>query len=64
MKELACKLIWTREELEKLAAVHSLMLDGTLESINDASLDHFGDLFFEGDDPVIINAQFAKEINV
>lgn len=64
MKELACKPMWTRAELEKLAADHSLMLDGTLESINDASFDHFGDLFFEGDDPVIINAEFAKEINI
>ncbi|RII26757.1 MAG: Tellurite resistance protein TerB [Geobacter sp.] len=62
MQVLASKLIWAREELEKLAADHSLMLDGTLDSINDASFDHFGGPFFEGDDPIEINAEYAKEI--
>jgi len=63
MQVLASKLIWAREELEKLASDHSLMLDGTLDSINDASFDHFGGPFFEGDDPIEINAEFAKEIS-
>lgn len=62
MQMLASKLLWAREELEKLAAEHSLMLDGTLDSINDASFDHFGGPFLEGDDPIEINAEFAKEI--
>jgi len=62
MQVLASKLIWARKELEKLAADHSLMLDGTLDSINDASFDHFGGPFFEGDDPIEINAEYAKEI--
>ncbi len=62
MQVLASKLVWAREELEKLAADHSLMLDGTLDSINDASFDHFGGPFFEGDDPIEINAEYAKEI--
>lgn len=62
MQALASKLVWGREDLEKLAADHSLMLDGTLDSINDASFDHFGGPFFEGDDPIEINAEFAKEI--
>jgi uncharacterized tellurite resistance protein B-like protein len=62
MQTLASKLVWAREELEKLAADHSLMLDGTLDTINDASFDHFGGPFFEGDDPIEINAEFAKEI--
>lgn len=64
MQMLASKLIWAREELEKLAADHSLMLDGTLDSINDAAFDHFGGPFFEGDDPIEINAEFAKEIAI
>jgi hypothetical protein len=38
------------------------MLDGTLDTINDASFDHFGGLFAEGEDPIEINAEFAKEI--
>lgn len=62
MQALAAKQIWARDELEKLADHHSLMLDGTLDSINDASYDHFGGPFFEGDDPIEINSEFAKEI--
>lgn len=55
MRVLASRLTWAREELEKLAADHNLMLDGTLDSINDASFDHFGGPFFEGDDPIEID---------
>jgi len=62
MQVLASKLVWAREELERLAADYNLMLDGTLDSINDASFDHFGGPFFEGDDPIEINAEYAKEI--
>jgi uncharacterized tellurite resistance protein B-like protein len=62
MRVLASKVMWAREELEKLAADHNLMLDGTLDSINDASYDHFGGLFFEGDDPIEVNTEYAKEI--
>ena len=62
MRILAAKLVWAREELENLAAESSLMLDGTLDSINDAAYDHFGGPFFEGDDPIEINAEYAKEI--
>lgn len=62
MQVLAAKQIWARNELEKLADLHSLMLDGTLDCINDASYDHFGGPFFEGDDPIEINTEFAKEI--
>lgn len=62
MQALASKHIWARDELEKLAGHHSLMLDGTLDSINDASYDHFGGPFFEGDNPIEINTEFAKEI--
>lgn len=62
MRVLASKLVWARGELEKLAAEHNLMLDGTLDSINDASFDHFGGPFFEGEDPIEINSDFAKEM--
>lgn len=64
MQILASKLVWERGELEKLAADHNLMLDGTLDSINDASFDHFGGPFFEGDESIEINAVFAKELSI
>ncbi|MGE5313932.1 MAG: TerB N-terminal domain-containing protein [Acidobacteriota bacterium] len=63
MQILSSKLVWTREELERLASEHSLMLDGTLDTINDASFDYFGGPFYEGDDPIEINAEYAKEIS-
>lgn len=62
MQVLATKHIWARDDLGKLADRHSLMLDGTLDSINDASYDHFGGPFFEGDDPIEINPEYAKEL--
>lgn len=64
MRMLASKLTWERQELEQLASGQNLMLDGTLESINDASFDFFGGPFFEGDDPIEINSEYAKEIAV
>lgn len=62
MRMLASKLIWAREELEKLAADHNLMLDGTLDSINDASFDHYGGPFFEGDDPIEIDPDIVDRL--
>jgi tellurite resistance protein len=62
MQILATKMIWEREELERLASDYSIMLDGTLDSINDASFDHFGGPFFEGNDPIEINTDYAKEL--
>ena len=62
MRVLASKLIWAREELERLAADHNLMLDGTLDRINDASFDHFGGPFFEGDDPIEIDPEIVDRL--
>ena len=62
MQVLASRLIWAREELEKLAADHNLMLDGTLDSINEASFDHFGGPFFEGDDPIEIDPEIVERL--
>jgi tellurite resistance protein len=62
MRVLASKLTWAREELEKLAADHNLMLDGTLDSINDASFDHFGEPFFEGNDPIEIDPEIVNRL--
>lgn len=62
MQALASKLTWAREELEQLAADHDLMLDGTLDSINDASFDHFGGPFLEGDDPIEIDPEIVSRL--
>lgn len=62
MRVLASRLTWAREELEKLAADYDLMLDGTLDSINDASFDNFGGPFFEGDDPIEIDPEIVSRL--
>ena len=49
--------VWTRAELEEMAQERGLMLDGTLERLNDAALDVFDIPFCEGEDPVEINAE-------
>jgi len=64
MHVLASKLVWEREELEILAAEHNLMLDGTLDSINDASYGHFGSPFFEGDGRIEIDQRIVDILGV
>ena len=64
MQVLASKLVWEREELEILAVEHNLMLDGTLDSINDASYSHFGSPFFEGDGRIEIDPGVVGRLEV
>lgn len=53
---LISKMTWTIAELEELAQMHQLMLEGTLEEINDASFDKF-------DEPLIEEIDNGFEIN-
>lgn len=62
MRVLASRQAWAREELEKLAEDRGLMLDGTLDSINDASFDHFGGPLFEGDDPIELDPDIVSRL--
>jgi len=62
MRALVERTSWTRDELEALAAQKGLLLDGALDSINDAAIEAFGSPLFEGDDPMEINPLIAKEI--
>ena len=51
---LVSKSTWSREELLRSAAAMQIMLDGTLERINEAALDQLGDFLAEGDDPIYV----------
>jgi uncharacterized tellurite resistance protein B-like protein len=53
---------WTRSELEDLASDRGMMLDGALERINEAFLDAHSEPLLEGEDPVDINKNIAKEL--
>jgi hypothetical protein len=46
---------WTRQELEDLCAERGLMIDGAVETINEASFDKLDSALIEGEDPVTIN---------
>jgi tellurite resistance protein len=54
---------WTRAELEDVAADLDVMLDGALETINDAAFDAHDMPFAEGDDPVTINPEFLEKVH-
>jgi hypothetical protein len=52
---------WSRSELEDLASDRGILLDGSLERVNEAYMDKYGEPLFEGDDPVVINQNALKE---
>jgi tellurite resistance protein len=64
LQALVEKISWTREELEALAAQKGLLLDGALDSINDAAIEAYGSPLFEGDNPMEINPSIAKEMSL
>lgn len=53
---------WSREELLDVAADLDLMLDGALEHINEAAFDTHDIPFFEGEDPVTVNAEILEKV--
>ena len=53
---------WTRSELSDAASDLELMLDGAIEQVNEASLDHWDEPLTDGDDPVGINQEFAQRL--
>jgi uncharacterized tellurite resistance protein B-like protein len=59
---LAERESWSREEIEELAARHEVMVDGALESVNEAAFELCGSPFSEGDQPIEIDSDVAKEM--
>ena len=53
---------WTRDELQDAADDLELMLDGSLENINEAAFDAFDMPLFEGDDPVTVNTEILERL--
>jgi uncharacterized tellurite resistance protein B-like protein len=53
---------WNRDELLDLTADLDLMLDGALEQINEAAFDTYDIPFFEGDEPVVVNADLLDKL--
>ncbi|ANB73624.1 hypothetical protein AYM40_15610 [Paraburkholderia phytofirmans OLGA172] len=53
---------WTRSELSDAASDLELMVDGAMEQVNEAALDHWDEPLTDGDDPVEINQEFAQRL--
>jgi tellurite resistance protein len=62
LRHLISRPQWSRDDLLNLAADLELMLDGALENINEASLDHWDEQLIEGDDPLEINQNLIEKL--
>lgn len=64
LRLLVSRPTWTRAELEDVAADMDLMLDGSLERLNDMAFDQFDMPLTEGDEPVEINPEILSELTL
>ena len=62
VRRLVSRHNWPKADLIDVAADMELMLDGTLEHINEAMLDRFDAPLTEGDDPIEINQELLEHI--
>ncbi len=53
---------WSRSELEELSEKYDILLDGTLDLLNEAAFDKFSEPLFEGEDPLEINTELGREL--
>ena len=62
LRLLVSRTEWSRAELEDTASDMEMMLDGTLEHINDMAFEHFDMPVTEGEDPVEINVEILEKL--
>jgi hypothetical protein len=62
LEELGKRESWARRDVERLAGSLDLMVDGTLESLNELAFDLCGAPLAEGDDPIEVDLEIAKEM--
>jgi len=60
---LADRPRWSRAQVEELAAELGLMPDGALDRLNEAALEACGEPLLDGEDPVLVDLDLAKEIS-
>ncbi|GBH28648.1 hypothetical protein BvRS1_56970 [Burkholderia vietnamiensis] len=53
---------WTRAELADATFDLDMMLDGAIEQVNEAALDHWDEPLIDGDDPLEINQDLAQRL--
>ncbi len=62
LRALLARPEWARDDLSALANTMGLMLDGALEQINEAMLNHFDEMLIEGDDTIELNTDLLEQI--
>jgi hypothetical protein len=62
LEELGKQESWTRQGIEQLAARLDLMVDGTLESLNELAFELCGAPLAEGEEPIEVDVEIAKEM--
>jgi uncharacterized tellurite resistance protein B-like protein len=62
LRTLAAQDQWTRARLEAECAVLALLPDGALDTLNDAAYETTGDPLTDGEDPIDINHEVAREM--
>jgi hypothetical protein len=62
LRTLVSRASWTRNELSSVALDLDLMLDGAIEQVNEAALDHWDEPITDGDDPVEVNQELAQRL--
>jgi hypothetical protein len=64
LRTLVSRASWSRSELSSAALDLDLMLDGAIEQVNEAALDHWDEPITDGDDPVEVNQELAQRLKV
>lgn len=64
LRLLFSRASWSREEIEEAAADLGLMIDGALDCINEAGMEHFEELVIEDGEPLEINQEVVERILV
>jgi tellurite resistance protein len=59
---LLTRVQWGRDELDDAAADLDLMIDGALETLNEAAFDKHDIPFVDGDNPVIVNPELLEKL--
>lgn len=59
---LLTRMEWGREELDDAAADLDLMIDGALETLNEAAFDKHDIPFVDGDNPFVVNPELLEKL--
>jgi uncharacterized tellurite resistance protein B-like protein len=62
VRQLGEQAVWSRDEFENLVGELGLMVEGALETINNAAFDRCDEALTEGEDPIEVNSEVLEEL--